>query len=287
MSIDAYASCPCGSGKKFKWCCQPIADQIDKAFAQHADGQHEAALRSIDELTRAHAGNPEAWGRKAQLLHLNGRTEEAEEALQKAFAINPNYPFGHLLRAMFLQAEGEVVGALMLLRKAAELYAPDAKEQLAAVYEMIGENELRRNRPVAARFAYERCLQVSANAELRQMFDALFGEASRLPASARREHRFLGLPAGAPADRQELWTKALEGAATGRLSDAHKAFESVTAADPGNAPAWFNLGLVRAWQGDNRGALAALSGYVEREPGEEAAAAAWALGEVLRLGAGM
>src|SRR5262249_50741267 len=173
MSIDAYASCPCGSGKKFKWCCQPIADQIDKAFGQQNDGQHEAALRTIDELTQAHPGNPEAWGRKAQLLHLNGKTDEAEEALQKAFSINPDYPFGHLLRAMFRQAEGEVVGALILLRKAAELYAPDAREQLAAVYDMIADNELRRNRPVAGRFALARCVALQpGNAELRQSFEA-------------------------------------------------------------------------------------------------------------------
>ena len=32
MALDPYASCPCGSGKKFKWCCQPIHVQIDRAF---------------------------------------------------------------------------------------------------------------------------------------------------------------------------------------------------------------------------------------------------------------
>src|SRR5207248_2095094 len=131
MAIDPYASCPCGSGKKFKWCCQDIHADIDRAFQQHNDGQHEAALRTMDEVVRQHAGNPEAWGRQAQLLSLNGKLDEAEQALEKAFALNPNYPFGHLLRGMFRQQEGEQVGALMLFRKAAELYAPDAHEPLA------------------------------------------------------------------------------------------------------------------------------------------------------------
>src|ERR1700758_1224991 len=98
MPLDAYSSCPCGSGKKFKWCCQPIHVQINKAFQQDADGQHEAALRLMDQGTTEHSANPEAWGRKAQLLFENERFDDAEKALDKALELNPGYPFGHYLR---------------------------------------------------------------------------------------------------------------------------------------------------------------------------------------------
>src|SRR5262245_31111635 len=147
--IDPYASCPCGSGKKFKWCCQPIHVQIDRAFRQDAEGQHEAALRLMDEVIAEHPGNPEVWGRKAQLLYQNDRVEDAENALQKAFEINPNYPFGHLLRGMFRYHEGETAGALLLFRKAAEVYDPEARDILAQVYAMIAEAELKLNHPLA------------------------------------------------------------------------------------------------------------------------------------------
>ena len=30
---DPYAACPCGSGQKFKWCCQKI-----EPFAERANG---------------------------------------------------------------------------------------------------------------------------------------------------------------------------------------------------------------------------------------------------------
>src|SRR5205807_6777184 len=118
MSLDPYSSCPCGSGKKFKWCCQPIHAEIEKAFEQHNDGQHEAAVRTMDQVVRDHSDNPEAWGRQAQLLAINGKIEEAEQALQKAFELNPNYAFGFMLRGTFRQQEGEQIGALMLFRKA-------------------------------------------------------------------------------------------------------------------------------------------------------------------------
>ena len=67
----------------------------------------EAALRTMEQVTTDHPANPEAWGRKAELLYNAGRVEDAEKALQKALEISPNYPFGYLLRGSFRRAEGE------------------------------------------------------------------------------------------------------------------------------------------------------------------------------------
>ena len=65
MPLTDYSPCPCGSGKKFKWCCLPIGNQIAKALQQDEQGQHEAALRMMDELVAQHPDNPEVWGKKA------------------------------------------------------------------------------------------------------------------------------------------------------------------------------------------------------------------------------
>ena len=108
MALDSYEPCTCGSGKKFKWCCQPIFAGINRAWDQEAAGQHEVALRLMEEVVREHGGNPEAWGQKARLLASQGKVEEAEKALQKAFDLNPNYPAGLLLRASIRFQEGEV-----------------------------------------------------------------------------------------------------------------------------------------------------------------------------------
>ena len=142
--------------------------QIERAFEQYNAGQHEAALQSMANLVREHSGNPEAWGRQAQLLAFSGQVEEAEQALQKAFDLNPNYPFGFMLRGTFRQQEGELVGALMLFRKAAEAYAADAHDPLSYIQELIADLELRLNRPVAARAALKQALHFQpSNAEIR------------------------------------------------------------------------------------------------------------------------
>jgi predicted Zn-dependent protease len=288
MATDPYASCPCGSGKKFKWCCQPIADAIGRAFQQDDAGQHDAALRTLDEVIAQNPANPEPLGRKAQLLFNLNRIDEAEETLEKAFAINPNYPLGHLLRGSFLQSEGEVVGALQLFRRAAELYDPEARDVLAQVYASIAESELKLNRPLAARAALQMAVKGDpANEMFRQWLDETFGDKDRLPEVARKEYTFQGLPPDAAPERKAAWQRALSSAATGKLSDAARGFEQLTGEDAGDAAAWYNLALLRAWLGANGPAVEALDRYVALEADEKKAGEAWALAEVLYCGHGM
>jgi tetratricopeptide (TPR) repeat protein len=288
MAFDPYSPCPCGSGKKFKWCCQPVYVQIDKAFQQDAQGQHETALRMMDEVCAEHSGNPEVWGRKAQLLYQMDRVEDAENALQKAFDINANYPFGNYLRGRFRHFEGEIPGALLLFRKAVEAYDPAAHTILAQIYSLITECELKLNRPVAARAALEMAAkQEPANPDYKAGIEQVFGVKSRFPEVARKEYTYLQLAEVAPAQRQEAWQGALQKAAIGKLGDALKAFEELTAEDGESTAAWFNLGLTRALLGDNAGALAALDRSVQLDQDEDGAARTWALAEVLLCGHGL
>jgi predicted Zn-dependent protease len=287
MALPDYSPCPCGSGKKFKWCCQPIGNQIARALQQDESGQHEFALRLMDELVAQHPDNPEVWGKKALILFRNNRAEDAEAALQKALEINPNYPFGYLLRGLVRLEEGEVAGALLLLRKAAALFDPEVQGPLLQTYNYITDCEFRLNHPVAARAALKMCLRLQPNdPELQKALDTIFGKESRFPAAACQEYQFLSPPANAPSGRRSDWDRALA-TAEAKLSDAVRVFEQLTTEDPQDAAAWYNLGLARAWLGDNAPAVEALDRYVTLEADERRAAAAWNLAEVLRSGHGM
>ena len=217
MAIDPYASCPCGSGKKFKWCCQPIYAGINRAFEQEAQGQHEVALRIMNEVTAEHGGNPEAWGQKAKLLYGQGKLEEAEAALEQAFALNRNYPYGLLLRAVFRFQEGELPGALLLARRAADAYDPEARDYLGEAYSLIYECEMKLNRPVAAGAALRIVHHCQPAAEaVRDVLQQTFGDASRLPASARREYALASPAPLAAGARREAWNRALQTGQTPR-----------------------------------------------------------------------
>jgi tetratricopeptide (TPR) repeat protein len=277
MAQDPYEPCTCGSGKKFKWCCQPIFVSINRAWEQEASGQHDGALRLMQQVVKEHEGNPEAWGQLARLLFTQQKGDEAENALQKAFDLNPNYPAGLLLRASFRYHEGEVPGALLLARRAAEAYAPEARSYLAEVYLLIFEGEMRMNRPVAARAALRLVTRFApAEEEVRKSFDALFGAEGRMPAAARREYTFKRR-AGSVSDGMSD---------TPRLGDLVRIFEPLTKQADADAAVWFNLGLSHAWMGNNAAALEALDRSVELETDERAGGETAALMEVLRCGQG-
>jgi tetratricopeptide (TPR) repeat protein len=288
MPLDPFVSCPCGSGKKFKWCCAPYFAAVEKAFDQDRQGQHESALHTIRALTQSHPDQPPVWGYYAQFLYNLGQqqpteaerdkyVEQAEEALSTALKLNPNFGMAHFLRGQFRQNEGELIGALLLFRKAAEAYDPEARDQLAHVYELIFRNEFLLNRPVAARAALERAVHFQpGDPEAREQFDGLFGPDSRLPECARKKYAFRPTAKPVAAD-----------AATGRFSDARAAFEKLTQLTPGDPAAWFNLGLVLAWVGEQPKAVEALNKSVELETDDHRAEEAAALAEVLRCGQGM
>jgi tetratricopeptide (TPR) repeat protein len=288
MAIDIYAPCPCGSGKKFKWCCQPLYQELDKAYAQEDQGQHDSALRILDEIVAKHSDNPEAWGRKAHLLFQLGKLEDSENALQKSLELNPNYPFGHLLKGMMRQAEGEMQGALMLYRRAAALYDLEARDILAQIYALIAECESYLHRPVAARAALKIAIHnAPAQEELRGALDRFFGDQAPLPKVARQDYTLLPPQQADGGTVPPAWERALTARENLRLSDLATIFDELTRERPGDAAAWYNLALAHAWLGENPRAVEALDRYVSLESSEDRAIAAWALAEALRCGRGM
>src|SRR5207302_7224064 len=136
--------------------------------------------------------------------------------------------------------------------------------------------ELKLNRPVAARAALEMAAKQEPNSpDYRNGMEQVFGPESKLPTVARKEYSFQKLPADAPAERKAAWQSALQAAATGKLGDAVKAFEQLTAQNGDDAAAWYNLGLSRAWLGDNGSAVAALDRSVQLDANEEHAGQTW------------
>jgi tetratricopeptide (TPR) repeat protein len=147
---------------------------------------------------------------------------------------------------------------------------------------------MRLNRPVAARAALRIVLRNQpSEVETREQFEAVFGDKGRLPAAARKEYTFRSPAPALAGDRRAAWDRAIAGIESVRLGDAARAFDELAKADPDDGAAAYNLGVARAWLGENAGALEALDRYVTLETDEAKAAEAWALGEVLRCGYGM
>ena len=99
MALDPYVSCPCGSGKKFKWCCAPYYPEVEKAFELERAGPARGRSRG-DQGT-----DPQARRQARRVgilrpvpLQLRPDREEAEEAVGQALKLNPNFGMAHFLR---------------------------------------------------------------------------------------------------------------------------------------------------------------------------------------------
>lgn len=284
--VDPYASCPCGSGKKFRFCCQPIYPAIERAFSQFRGGQQEAALRTIDSAAASHPGHPEILIRKAMMLDAAGRREDAEKALDDALSKSANFGPAHFMRARWRHQEGEFPGAAILARKAADGYAIEAKEHLADVHAFLFEIEMQLNRPLAARAALRMAMRLAPQeASLKEAFDGTFGENGRLPACLRKEPSLLSPPPG--SKRKAAWDKLAREHGSSRLGDLARLFTALAAQDSTDSAAAHNAAVAMAWVGDNAKALEHLERYLTLETDEGRKEGACLLGEILRCGYGM
>jgi tetratricopeptide (TPR) repeat protein len=277
MAINPYDTCPCGSGKKFKFCCTSYYDYIQKALNQMHGGQHEGSVRTVREMLEKHPNRSVVWGYAAQILYNEGQKDEAEKALDKAIELDAQLPMAYFLRGLFRQNEGKFSEAHTLFRKAADLYNPEAKEQLSYVYEVIARNEFNENRPVAAHAALEQSLSNSpADIELRQYYNTIFGSESTMPRVARKKYSLR--PTLRPLPQL---------ADTGKLSDVQKAYQQLTTDAPNDPAGWFNLGLSNAWLGNSAEAVEALNKSIDLEIDDSRAEEASALVELMKIAVNM
>ena len=58
MIVDAYKECPCGSGKKVKFCCSAdIVNELDKVVRAMLGDQRRSALDQVERLDRSGSSN--------------------------------------------------------------------------------------------------------------------------------------------------------------------------------------------------------------------------------------
>ena len=50
--LDVYQLCPCGSGKKLKFCCQAIVGEMLKIAELQQSHQHRAALTLLETIEK-------------------------------------------------------------------------------------------------------------------------------------------------------------------------------------------------------------------------------------------
>ena len=99
MPLAPYDPCPCGSGKKLKFCCQPIADEMDRALRLMEGNQPRVALQNLEALARKHPANTWVGTTRALILIEMGEATTARDILRALLEQHPDHEFSIVLLA--------------------------------------------------------------------------------------------------------------------------------------------------------------------------------------------
>ena len=153
--IGRNESCPCGSGRKYKLCCQPQADAqtaraptvdvsvsglLRAAIDHHQAGRLLQAEAIYRQILQAAPNNPDALHLLGLIAHQAGKFETAVDLISRAIGIKPSGPMYYNL-GVSLQAQGKMDAAISNYRQALALKPDDAKalSNLGAALQIQGQ----------------------------------------------------------------------------------------------------------------------------------------------------
>src|SRR5688500_16350934 len=82
MTLDAYSTCPGGTGKKIKFCCSDIIPELAKIDRMLAGDQRLACLDYVEKLNQKFPDRACLLVTKASLERATGKVEAADQTLQ-------------------------------------------------------------------------------------------------------------------------------------------------------------------------------------------------------------
>jgi tetratricopeptide (TPR) repeat protein len=259
MALALYDPCPCGSGKKLKFCCQSIADEMDRAFRLMDGNQPRVALHQLENLARKHPFN--TWidtTRALILIELNDPTT-ARDVLRALLEHHPEHEFAIVLLATAaFQADG-LDGAKKAIHRAFQRGAKKFPSMVSGLAGTMASILSQRQRLFAAREHLALALRLSPEEHRQELFVHMleFDGDSAIPYPLRGSHALPVVGGGTDEQLKEI-RKAQKYAAVGCWNTAADLFLALTKSIPNSAELWHSIGLCRAWDGGEVSAAEAL-----------------------------
>ena len=112
MSVDKYAVCPCGSGKKIKFCkCKESVSELDAVLSMVEGGQVVPALDQLSSILEQHPDAAWALAIRGRLLLDLREYDSLSENADRFIRLQPSNPLALTQRAAAKLFHGEVEDA--------------------------------------------------------------------------------------------------------------------------------------------------------------------------------
>src|SRR5579872_1034770 len=284
--MDVYQPCPCGSGKKLKFCCHAIVTEMLKVSELQQSHQHQAALTllaAVEKKTQPRDVWSRAWVKttEAFLLFGLGSVEEARQLVDDVLGELPEHPLAAAVKGVLTATADGYPSCMRAAYRAFEFSAesqPFLVSHLAMVLASLMSSKghifgAGQNLALAVRFDPE-------NEDAGREYVEFLGD-TLVPYPLRDGYTLVRIsdddPLKAPFDQ------ALRLAGRGRFSDAAKAFGMVARQAPKRSGLWWNIAICHAAAGEDPLAVEALKAAAANEPDFETAVDCLVLARQLRV----
>ncbi|TWT49999.1 SEC-C motif protein [Thalassoglobus neptunius] len=256
--MDPYAPCPCGSGKKVKFCCQAILPEMSKIERLQENNQPHMALQLIDKLLKDHPENGWLVTQRAMALFNDDEFEVARDSLLPFLRKNPEHPLANALLAIAVSQIEPVERSKKVIHRAF-LKSMNAEPQLVAILAgKLVSYFLESGQDMAARQHMAIVLRLGNDEERQRTLMAMLelDADTSVPYPLRGGHP---LPTYEPPEElKSQFKKAQRLYVHGCFSEAADLLQTLTEQDPDSAELWHTIGLMRAWDGDESSGATAL-----------------------------
>src|SRR6185295_12232519 len=280
MPVDPYAMCPCGSGKKLKFCCSDLVGEIEKIHRMIEGEQPRAALRHVEQTLASHPGRASLLDLKATLEMSLGEMDSARQTVAQFVSANRDSPTAHACEAILLAESDEPRPAVESLQRALALVEREMPLRVFEALGAVGGALLEAGHILGAQshLWLHAALAPKDDRRSREVLAAL-NHYSGLPLLLRDQLRFRPWPADAP------WKSEAEKAS--RLADYGKWQQAVGMIDRlgakhGADPTLvFNRALLGGWLADDRALVAGLHAFAQLDVSHDDAVEAEAIAQML------
>ncbi|MEZ6121182.1 MAG: tetratricopeptide repeat protein [Pirellulaceae bacterium] len=252
MTVDLYKPCPCGSGKKIKFCCRDLAQELERLMRMIEGDQRLAALDKIDSLLQKHPNHTALLVLKAEVRIQLKEFAEARKVVDQLHEIDPKNPGANAL-AVFLD---------LVDRKSPRELVDQLQEAIGnidgvmskMVYDAILAVAIRlytSGFPVAAKGHLDYALALSKGKDQKclEYFDMICRD-ERLPLLARQVMGFLDCPDN--VTWRVEFQRAMSDAMQGRWAASGTVLSDMANRILDEAPILRNAAIVNSWLCENK-----------------------------------
>ncbi|MGC4004811.1 MAG: hypothetical protein QM811_17525 [Pirellulales bacterium] len=269
MALDPYSSCPCGYGKKIKFCCPDLINDLDKVQSQIAGNQLANALDTVKALESKYPNRACLLSYIALLGWATRQHQLVDETTKRFLEHHPKNPIALAFHAMKLVRDGDLRGGQNALQDALEMCESELFESVYNAIVLMGQSMLGQGQILPARGLLTLGMVVSKGQDQNVMQALMQLEGSpTIPALLKDVPGYMECEKNAPYRNE--FEGALRLAGRGCWRKAAGVWKEILKKNPEDPSAHRNLAVALGYLGEYRASADEWRAYAELDiPADE------------------